>query len=111
MATFSGSLLNGDWPVFTQAEPVSEALLAVISSDMNGLTLSNNINYLSLGFFYIDVNFTKQHTVQRPLKLSHVNCLKDVFEKEGICHQENAGVAIGLGEGWSQMKKTTPEDC
>lgn len=100
-----------------QADPVSATLIENISAQMTGKALSDNLGYFSLGFFYIDAELLEQHPTQRPVNSVYVDKLVSLFESGTIQRSENAGVVIGLGEGWNKLKNIGPiayritQDC
>lgn len=103
--------INGDWPIpgFGHATQVSTQKLDQIKNEGTGSAISSHMSYLSLGHFFIHTDLLEAHSTQRQIKQHHVQQLRDDFLKKGIHRLENAGVVIGLGEGWHQMKKHTPK--
>jgi hypothetical protein len=98
---------SGDWPVFNQVD-VSVRILEKIKTEANGSALSSNIDFLTLGYYYIDTTVS----TQRQIDQNHVMELGLAFENKGILREEkkHAGVMIGLGNGWYQMKKDNPKN-
>jgi hypothetical protein len=110
MSTDSYTLLNAEWPVqgLSKASAVPDNIIHTISSSFKGSAISQHSGYFSLGLFFIDIELLQQHHVQRPIDSSHVEELVDDFEKRGADRIENSGVVIGLGEGWTEMKNSSP---
>jgi hypothetical protein len=102
---------SGDWPVFNQVD-VPLRILERIKTEANGSALSSNIDFLSLGYYYIDTTLLAPHPTQRQIDQDHVMELGLAFENKGILRGEkkHAGVVIGLGNGWYQMKKDNPKN-
>lgn len=101
--------LAGEWPVLKKAERVSKEIMNKIRNEGTGISLTNNIEYFSLGYFFIDTVLLGQHPTQRSLDYNHVATLEKEFERVGCNCAEHPGVVIGLGEGWYDMKKTDPK--
>jgi hypothetical protein len=101
-------LLDGDWPVLDAFTPVPDHILERIKSDASGTAISNHVQFLSLGLFFIDTRLLKPHSTQRPVNQEHVKQLRKDFEEHGIHRMDSAGVVIGLGDGWLQMKNRGP---
>jgi hypothetical protein len=108
MSGTSYTLLDSEWPAFDVATHVPAHIIETISSTSTGLGLSTNLGYFSIGHFFIDVDLVQQHSTQRPISLDHINSLKDGFENRGIQRTESAGVVIGIGKGWLDMKNSSP---
>ena len=101
-------LLEGSWPILEPVSAVSASVIEAIASEGLGSSITSNIKYLSLGYFYIDAELVEQHPCQRPLSFSHVTKLKHEFETKGIFREENPAVVVGLGEGWMHMQNKGP---
>ena len=99
---------EGEWPILQDATPLPPTVLQSINSQCTGNAISSHIGFLSLGYFYIDVNLLEQHPTQRQISSHHANYLKEDFETRGILRTESPGVVIGLGKGWEKMKNSGP---
>ena|SRR5271168_3973450 len=82
-------LLEGNWPILEPVSAVSASVIEAIASEGLGSSITSNIKYLSLGYFYIDAELVEQHPCQRPLSFSHVTKLKHEFETKGIFREED----------------------
>ena len=100
--------LEGEWPVLGKADLPSNRIMERIGNEGSGKGLSENLSYLSLGMFYIRTELLEPHPTQRPINQSHIQALLTDFDKVGIMRNDHPGVVIGLGDGWYQMKKTSP---
>lgn len=89
-----------------QATPVSPAVIQTLSAQMTGKALSDHLGHFSLGYFYIDGELLEQHPTQRAVNSEYVDTLVELFQSGTIQRTENAGVVIGLGEGWNKLKNT-----
>lgn len=107
-APLSYKLLVGTWPILEDFPPVSEHVMTRIKTDASGTAISNNLQHLSLGLFFIDTDLLMPHSTQRPVNQHHVKELREGFEKFGIHRMDSPGVVIGLGDGWLQMKNNGP---
>lgn len=105
----SYKLLDGVWPVLDNFPQVPSHVIDRITSDASGTAITNNLQYLSIGLFLIDTDLLKPHLTQRPVDQDHVVELKDSFQSNGILRTESPGVVIGLGEGWLQMRNSSPQ--
>lgn len=86
------------------AMAVPQNIIQYIVSEMTGKALSDYLQFFNLGGFYIDADLLEQHGTQRELDLVYVDKLRDEFENGIMQRSENAGVVIGLGEGWKELK-------
>jgi hypothetical protein len=109
-APLSYRVLDGDWPILDMAQPPSSTLLQKIRLGGTGTFLSNDIGFLSLGYFFITTALLQQHPTQREVNQNQVKNLKGKFEASGILRTENPGVVIGLGQGWNNMKNRGPHN-
>jgi hypothetical protein len=100
-------VLRGQWPILEEASPISHEVKAHILKNGTGIGIEERIKFLSLGEFYIDVDLLVPHALQRPMLPSHASKLLEDFEMQGILRSNNAGVVIGLGKGWMNMKNNT----
>ena len=108
VAPVSYRMLEGDWPVLQQANPVSVNIMDRIKSEASGSAITSHIGYISLGCFFIHTDLLEPHPTQRPISQPHVQKLRDDFARMGVLRMEHVGVVIGLGNGWGQMKNQTP---
>jgi hypothetical protein len=102
------TLLDGVWPVLGQSLDIPPSTMDDIKRAGSGEGISNNIDWLSLGEFYIDVDLLEAHPCQRELNPAHVNNLQGCLESQGVLRTEHPAVVIGLGEGWNHMRKNKP---
>ena len=109
MTGLSYDLLAGDWPLLGQAERASLKIMERIKNEGSGISLTSNLEYLSLGYFLIDTELLCPHPTQRRVSQDHVGSLVEEFERFGVQLVEHPGVVIGLGDGWYEMKKTKPK--
>ena len=108
MSVVNSRLLDGEWPTLGQTAPIPQHIIQLIKDEAIGTSLTNFNSYLSLGYFYIHTSLLEAHPLQRPIDHSHVQRLKADFEERGILRTECPGVVIGLGEGWNELRNTTP---
>jgi hypothetical protein len=99
-------LLDSTWPVLGEFPPVPLHVFEKIKSDASGSAVSNLHDYLCLGLFLIDTELLSPHPTERSLNQDRVEELRENFERLGIHRMESPGVAIGLGDGWLQMKNS-----
>ena len=79
-----------------------------IPSQATGSVITNNLGYLSLGVFLIDVSLLDQYPTQREIDHQRASSLAYSFQVNGVMREENPDVVIGLGEGWNHMKNAGP---
>ena len=98
--------LGDSWPIsgMTRATPLSDQVFQAISAASNGAVITDQLGHFSLGSFYIHTSLLEPHLTQRPLDMGHVKVLMEDFQKHGLLRSEEAGVVIGLGQGWQEMK-------
>lgn len=108
VAALNYRLLEGEWPILDKAPPLLPKTMDRIKNEGNGYSITSNLGYLSLGFFYIGTNLLEAHPTQRPISQAHVTKLLEEFKKLGVLRSECPGVVIGLGEGWLDMKYRDP---
>jgi hypothetical protein len=101
-------LLTGEWPVLEAASPIPDQILEAITLDKSSHALCTHIQYLNLGYFYIDADLVVSHSSQRPIISDHAENLKKDFEDQNPLRDAFPGVVIGLGNGWNNMKNTGP---
>jgi hypothetical protein len=87
------------------ASPVPDNIFQAVSSDRTHSGLTTYLPYFSLGDFMVDVDLLEPHPTQRKIDSLHLDTLLKSFENTGAQRVENYGVAIGLGEGWNNLKK------
>jgi hypothetical protein len=99
------NLLDGNWPILDVAHPIPVQVVDAIKDEVD---ITSKISFLSLGYFFIDVDLLEQHDVQRPIVATHIEELGKRFKKVGVLHTKYPGVVIGLGNGWYNMKNSGP---
>ena len=107
-STSSVPVLAGEWPMLQEASTIPEPIMEAIAGDKTSLTLTNNLGFLSLGHFFIDIDLIQPHPFQRQIIPDHARQLKEDFETQGVLRAEHPGVVISLGEGWNLMKNNGP---
>ena len=108
MSSVTYTLLDGEWPILSQAAPIPASVIEAVSSEITGLKFTTYLGYFSVGYFFIDADLIEQHSCQRPISSTHADLLREDFEQKGIYRTESPGVVIGLGEGWKEMKNNGP---
>jgi hypothetical protein len=101
-------LLTGEWPVLETASPIPDQILEAITSDKSSHALCTHLPYLTLGYFYIDADLVESHSSQRPIISEHAEHLKQDFVDQTPLHDAKPRAVIGLGDGWNNMKNTSP---
>lgn len=111
MSALDCQTLEGEWPILSQAPPLSATTIQQIkdgASRTSGSIIDTFIGYLSLGLFYIHTSLLEPHPTQRPIDASHVTALTHQFETKGILREAHPGVVVGNGPGWNHLKNMTP---
>ena len=103
-STSSFQVLYGKWPTPQETNAILDLIIKAIATDKTSLSLTNNIGYLTLGYFFINVDLIHPHLSQRQIISDHARKLKEDFETQGILRYEHPGVVIGLEEGWKLRK-------
>jgi len=103
-------MLEGDWPILDTAEEPSTATMDRIRKAGTGSSITTNLSYLSLGYFFIQTSLLESHATQRDIDWLHVKKLTAAFVANGVHRKEHPGVVIGIGNGWYNMRKNIPRD-
>ena len=99
VASLSYKILDGLWPVLNQLSDIPPAIRQEAYTFYNSSLTGSYLGYFNLGLFYIYTSFLKPHPTQHSVSLAHIQTFQQSFTETGICHAENPGVVIGLGNG------------